>query len=70
MDKHCQDCKYRAGKGQGYDCDYLAVTGSSRGGKPGKLCTKKERGPRVGAKSASDRTDGFARRRWDEEDRL
>lgn len=52
MDKYCKDCQYRAADTRGiHSCEYILVTGHRRGCPPGALCTKKERGKRIGEKS-------------------
>lgn len=49
MDKRCSTCVYRApGRNDlDYSCDYISITGHSRGCPPGKDCTMYQRGKRL-----------------------
>jgi len=39
---YCSKCVYSAVRSDTYLCDYISLTGTRRGCKPGKGCTKRE----------------------------
>lgn len=49
--KKCKTCKYRAYHSEIYSCDYIFITGHSRGCDPGNKCTKYKKGNRIEVKN-------------------
>lgn len=43
----CKTCRWRSNVLHLYTCDYMYLTGKSRGCKPGDECTRYEKGERV-----------------------